>query len=43
VRDQHMSYAQAGDVMGISTHTVEIHMIRALKSLREQLKEWRTP
>jgi RNA polymerase sigma-70 factor (family 1) len=42
VREQHMSYAQAGDVMGISTHTVEIHMIRALKSLRELLKEWRT-
>ena len=43
VREQHMSYAQAADVMGISTHTVEIHMMRALKSLREQLREWRTP
>jgi RNA polymerase sigma-70 factor (family 1) len=43
VREQHMSYAQAADIMGISTHTVEIHMVRALKSLREQLKEWRTP
>jgi RNA polymerase sigma-70 factor (ECF subfamily) len=42
VREQHMSYAQAAEVMGISTHTVEIHMIRALKSLREQLREWRT-
>jgi RNA polymerase sigma-70 factor (family 1) len=43
VREQHMSYAQAAEVMGISTHTVEIHMIRALKSLREQLRDWRTP
>ena len=43
VREQHMSYAQAADVMGISTHTVEIHMMRALKALREQLREWRTP
>jgi len=43
VREQHMSYAEAAEVMGISTHTVEIHMIRALKSLREQLKEWRAP
>jgi RNA polymerase sigma-70 factor (ECF subfamily) len=43
VREQHLSYAEAADVMGISTHTVEIHMIRALKTLRDQLKEWRTP
>lgn len=41
VREQHLSYAEAAEVMGITTHTVEIHMIRALKALREQLRDWR--
>jgi RNA polymerase sigma-70 factor (ECF subfamily) len=40
VRDDHLSYAEAGEVLGISTKTVEIHMSRALALLREQLAPW---
>jgi DNA-directed RNA polymerase specialized sigma24 family protein len=36
-----LAYVEAAEVMGISTHTVEIHLIRALKALREQLVSWR--
>lgn len=41
VREQELPYVEAAEVMGISTHTVEIHLIRALKALREQLASWR--
>jgi RNA polymerase sigma-70 factor (ECF subfamily) len=41
VREQELAYVEAAEVMGISTHTVEIHLIRALKALREQLVSWR--
>ena len=41
VREQELPYAEAAEVMGISTHTVEIHLIRALKALRDQLASWR--
>ncbi|MEO9117201.1 MAG: sigma-70 family RNA polymerase sigma factor [Gemmatimonadaceae bacterium] len=41
VREQALTYAAAASVMGISTHTVEIHLIRALKALRDQLASWR--
>ena len=41
VREHHLSYADAAAVMGISVHTVEIHLVRALKALREQLAAWR--
>jgi RNA polymerase sigma-19 factor, ECF subfamily len=41
VREQDLPYVEAAEVMGISTHTVEIHLIRALKALREQLGSWR--
>jgi RNA polymerase sigma-70 factor, ECF subfamily len=41
VREHHLPYAAAAEVMGISVHTVEIHLIRALKALREQLAAWR--
>lgn len=40
VRDDHLSYAEVGEVLGISTKTVEIHMSRALALLREQLAPW---
>jgi RNA polymerase sigma-70 factor (ECF subfamily) len=43
IRDQHMSYAEAGDVLGISPKTVEIHMTRALRILRTQLGPWTEP
>lgn len=42
VREQHMTYVEAAHVMGISTHTLELHVMKALKSLREQLAEFRT-
>jgi RNA polymerase sigma-70 factor (ECF subfamily) len=41
VREHHLSYAETAEVMGISVHTVEIHLIRALKALRERLSAWR--
>jgi RNA polymerase sigma-70 factor, ECF subfamily len=41
VREHRLSYAETAEVMGISVHTVEIHLIRALKALRDQLSAWR--
>ncbi|HEY8312251.1 MAG TPA: sigma-70 family RNA polymerase sigma factor, partial [Gemmatimonadaceae bacterium] len=41
VREQALSYSAAASVMGISTHTVEVHLIRALKALRDHLASWR--
>ncbi|MEP6619357.1 MAG: RNA polymerase sigma-70 factor [bacterium] len=40
VRDDHLTYVEVADVLGISPKTVEIHMSRALASLREQLAVW---
>ena len=42
VREHHLSHAETAEVMGISMHTVEIHLIRALKALRDRLSAWRT-
>jgi RNA polymerase sigma-70 factor (ECF subfamily) len=36
-REQYLSYAEIGEVMGISTKTVEVHMGRAFKLLRKHL------
>jgi len=36
-REQYLSYAEIGDVLGISTKTVEVHMGRAFKLLRKHL------
>lgn len=41
VREHHLSYAATAEVMGVSVHTVEIHLVRALKALRRQLAAWR--
>lgn len=41
VRQQQLSYAEAAEVMGISVKGVEMNMVRALASLREELAEWR--
>jgi RNA polymerase sigma-70 factor (ECF subfamily) len=41
VREQHMTYAEAAHVMGITPHTLEQHVMKALKSLRDQLAGWR--
>ena len=40
VRLQHMSYAEAAHVMGISSKTVEVHMTRATANLRVALAPW---
>ncbi len=39
-RDQHLSYSQVAEVLGISPKTVEIHMGRALALLRQKLGPW---
>lgn len=39
-RNQHLSYAEAAAVLGISPKTVEIHMGRALGFLRQKLRRW---
>jgi RNA polymerase sigma-70 factor (ECF subfamily) len=43
IRLQHMSYADAAHVMGISPKTVEIHMTRAIAILRAALAPWLMP
>jgi RNA polymerase sigma-70 factor (ECF subfamily) len=43
IRLQHMSYAEAAHVMGISSKTVEVHMTRAMANLRASLAAWVTP
>ena len=40
-RSHELSYAEIGEVLGISVKTVEIHMSRALGTLRRQLAPWR--
>lgn len=42
-RDQELSYAEIGEVLGISKKTVEIHMSRALAILRDKLRGWIAP
>jgi RNA polymerase sigma-70 factor, ECF subfamily len=39
-RQQHMSYAEIGELLGISARTVEVHMARALGLLRDRLADW---
>ncbi len=39
-RIEQLSYAQIADQLGISTNTVESQMVKALRSLRLQLKEY---
>jgi len=41
IREQHLSRAEAAAVMGVTLHTVELHLTRALKALRTQLAAWR--
>jgi RNA polymerase sigma-70 factor (ECF subfamily) len=41
LREQHLSYAEAAQVMGITPHTLEQHLMKALKTLRTELAEWR--
>ncbi|HEY8469853.1 MAG TPA: sigma-70 family RNA polymerase sigma factor [Longimicrobiales bacterium] len=40
VRQEHLSYAQAAEVLGVSVKAVEMNMVRALAALRKQLAEW---
>jgi len=39
-RQQHLSYAEIAELLGISPRTVEVHMGRALAELRKQLTDW---
>jgi RNA polymerase sigma-70 factor (ECF subfamily) len=41
IRQHHMSYAQAAEVMRISPKTVENHMARAFAGLRAALEDWK--
>jgi RNA polymerase sigma-70 factor, ECF subfamily len=41
VRQQHLSYLEAAEVLGISVKGVEMNMVRALATLRRQLASWR--
>lgn len=41
VREQHLSYAEVAELLGISPKTVEIHMNHALGALRSRIAEWR--
>jgi RNA polymerase sigma-70 factor (ECF subfamily) len=40
LRDRHLTYAEAAEVLAISAKTVEIHMGRALAILRTRLAFW---
>lgn len=40
VRQHHLSYAEAAEVMGVSVKAVEMSMVRALAALRKQLADW---
>src|SRR5690606_40256093 len=40
VKQEHLSYAQAAEVLGVSVKAVEMNMVRALAALRKQLAEW---
>jgi RNA polymerase sigma-70 factor, ECF subfamily len=42
-RRQHLTYAEIAELLEISPKTVEIHMGRALVSLRRQLGDWMSP
>ena len=41
VRQQHMSYAEAAEVLGISVKAVEMNIVRAFAALRRSLADWR--
>ena len=41
VRQQHLSYADAAEVMGISVKAVEMNIVRAFAALRRELADWR--
>ena len=41
VRQQHLSYVQAAEVMGISVKAVEMNIVRAFSALRRDLAGWR--
>ncbi len=43
LRDQQLSHAEVSEILGISTKTVEIHMTRALRTLRIELGPWIEP
>ena len=40
VRDEHLTFAEVAEVLGVSPRTAEIHMSRALNLLRTRLAPW---
>ena len=41
VRQQHLSYAEAAEVMGVSVKAIEMNILRAFAALRRDLAAWR--
>ena len=41
VHEQHLSYAQAAEVMGVSIKAIEMNIVRAFAALRRDLAGWR--
>ena len=41
VRQQHLSYAEAAEVMGVTVKAVEMNIVRAFAALRRELAAWR--
>ncbi len=39
-RTHRMTYGEVGTVLGVSPRTVEVHMSRALRYMREALRDW---
>ncbi|GEO20891.1 RNA polymerase sigma factor [Cyclobacterium qasimii] len=40
IKDEHMSYREVADILGISERTVEVHLKLALENLRTALKQF---
>jgi RNA polymerase sigma-70 factor, ECF subfamily len=41
VRQQHLSYVEAAEVLGVSVKAVEMNIVRAFAALRRELADWR--
>lgn len=41
VHEQHLSYAEAAEVMGVSVKAIEMNIVRAFAALRRDLARWR--
>ena len=41
MRQQHLSYVEAAEVLGVSVKAVEMNIVRAFAALRRDLADWR--